>query len=139
MKHLLGAAALAAGFMSTLALGAGLSITIGDPDFYGRLNLGGFPQPQLIYQQPVIIQQVTANRPPIYLRVPPGQAKNWRKHCHKYHACDEPVYFVQDSWYRQAYAPQYQGHEGKQKSDSGGHKNAKHKSHGNNGHGKGHH
>src|SRR2546425_10235251 len=25
---------------------------------------------------------------PIYLHVPPGHAKHWRKHCHEYNACD---------------------------------------------------
>ena len=48
------------------------------------------------------------SRPPIYLRVPPGHAKNWRKHCHKYNACGERVYFVQDNWYSREYVPHYQ-------------------------------
>ena len=39
--------------------------------------------------------------------VPPGHARNWRKHCHKYDACGRPAYFVQDSWYRSVYVPHY--------------------------------
>ena len=37
---------------------------------------------------------------PIYLHVPPGHAKNWRKHCHKYNACGQPVYFVVSDEYK---------------------------------------
>ena len=54
-----------------------------------------------------MIQRVVP-REPIYLHVPPGHAKNWRKHCRKYDACGERVYFVQDSWYNQVYVPSYQ-------------------------------
>jgi len=38
---------------------------------------------------------------PVYMWVPPGHRKNWRKHCGQYHACGVPVYFVQDQWYDQ--------------------------------------
>ena len=34
---------------------------------------------------------------PIYLHVPPGHAKNWRKHCAHYNACGQPVYFENTS------------------------------------------
>ena len=40
---------------------------------------------------------------PIYLRVPPGHRKNWRKHCRRYGACGQPVYFVQERWYNDYY------------------------------------
>jgi hypothetical protein len=46
--------------------------------------------------------------PPIYLRVPPGQAKNSRNHCREYNAYGEQVYFVQDNWYNREYVPRYQ-------------------------------
>jgi hypothetical protein len=42
------------------------------------------------------------------------KGKNWRKHCHKYGACKQPVYFVRDGWYNNVYVPGYQAkHEGK--------------------------
>ncbi len=85
----------------------GVSVSIGEPGFYGRLDMNNFPQPQLIYSQPMTIGPVPMGRPPIYLRVPPGYAKNWRRHCHEYNACREHVYFVRDSWYRYQYAPRY--------------------------------
>ena len=44
---------------------------------------------------------------PIYLRVPPGHQKEWKKHCHAYNACGRPVYFVRDDWYEREYVPVY--------------------------------
>ena len=78
----------------------GVSIGISQPGVYGRIDIGRFPQPQLIVQQPVIIVRQAAPPPPMYLWVPPGHQKNWRKHCGKYNACGVPVYFVQDRWYQ---------------------------------------
>jgi len=48
------------------------------------------------------------DREPIYLRVPPGHAKKWSKHCHEYNACGEAGLFVQDKWYNREYVPRYQ-------------------------------
>lgn len=110
MKRFLIAAAVAATTLTTPALAAdvGVSVSIGQPGFYGRLDIGNYPPPQLIYRQPMVIQRVPVGRPPIYLRVPPGHAKNWKKNCRKYNACGERVYFVQDSWYNREYVPRYQ-------------------------------
>ena len=41
------------------------------------------------------------------LRAPPGHARNWSKHCRRYNACNQEVYFVQDGWYNNQYAPRY--------------------------------
>ena len=110
MKHFLIAAAVVAITLTTPAIAAdvGVSISIGQPGFYGRLNIGGYPPPQVIYRQPMIIERGAMRRPPVYLRVPPGHARNWRKHCREYNACDEQVYFVQDDWYNREYVPRYQ-------------------------------
>ena len=110
MKRFLIAAAIAAVTVTTPALAAdiGVSINIGQPGFYGRLDIGDYPQPQVIYRRPIMIERVPMNRPPIYLRVPPGHAKHWSKHCSEYNACGERVYFVQDSWYNREYVPRYQ-------------------------------
>lgn len=109
MKRILAAAAIAAATMTAPAQASdvGVSISIGQPGFYGRLDLGGYPEPVLIYPEPRIVQRVVVERPPIYLRVPPGHAKNWRKYCHRYNACGERVYFIQDSWYHNEYVPRY--------------------------------
>lgn len=81
---------------------------LGDPGFYGRLGIAGYPPPAVIYRQPVTVWPAPADRPPIYLRVPPGHAKHWSKHCREYNACGERVMFVQDNWYQREYAPRYQ-------------------------------
>lgn len=108
MKRLLLAAALVAITAPGFAADVGVSVTIGQPGFYGRIDIGDYPQPQVIYRRPVIIERVVVEQPPIYLRVPPGHAKNWRKHCHEYNACGERVYFVQNNWYQREYVPRYQ-------------------------------
>lgn len=109
MKRILMAMAMtiAAVTLSTPA-SAQVSVSIGQPGFYGRLDIGGFPPPPLLFPEPRMIQRVPVGRPPLYLRVPPGHARDWRRHCHRYGACGERVYFVQDNWYRHEYAPRYQ-------------------------------
>ena len=114
MKRFLLTAALAIAAASPLAQAAdvGVSVNIGQPGFYGRLDIGGFPAPALIYPQPMMIERVPYGRPPLYLRVPPGHAKHWSKHCHEYRACGEQVYFVRDDWYSREYVPRYQERHG---------------------------
>lgn len=109
MKHFLLAAALAAATIATPALAAdvGVSISVGQPGFYGRLDIGDFPAPRLIYPQPVIVTPGVVVGPPVYMRVPPGHAKNWSKYCGGYNACGQQVYFVHDDWYEHEYVPRY--------------------------------
>lgn len=103
-------AALAATVMLTAgparAADVGVSISIGQPGFYGQIDIGNM-RPQVIYPQPVIIQRVAVPPPPLYLRVPPGHEKNWAKHCARYNACGRPVYFVRGDWYEREYVPRY--------------------------------
>jgi len=106
MKRILCVALFGVMAQGAMAADVGVSINIGDPHFYGRIDIGNFPRPVLMYPQPVVIQP-GGGREPLYLRVPPGHAKNWRKHCARYNACGYPVYFVQDNWYRNVYAPRY--------------------------------
>lgn len=89
----------------------GVSISIGQPGFYGQINLGShYPRPQLIYPNPILITPppVAIQQQPIYLHVPPGHARKWSKHCYRYNACNQPVYFVQENWYNDVYVPHYQ-------------------------------
>jgi hypothetical protein len=103
-------AALAAVALPAMAADVGVSVSIGQPGFYGQINIGNAPPPVLVYPQPVVIQPVAVVQPvqPVYLHVPPGHAKNWGKHCAKYNACSRPVYFVKDDWYNNVYVPHYQ-------------------------------
>ena len=117
---------------------AQVSVSVGQPGFYGRIDIGNFPQPSLVYANPVIIQQAPSyGGRPIYLRVPPGHAKKWSKHCGAYNACGQQVYFVQDNWYNNVYVPGYQaqqqGYSNNQDGNGKGHGNGK----GNGGHGNG--
>lgn len=111
MNHPLIAATLLAlaALAPAQAADVGVSISIGQPGFYGRIDIGNAPPPVLMYPQPVIIQPVPVAvvRQPIYLHVPPGHAKDWGRHCARYAACNQPVYFVQDRWYQEVYVPQY--------------------------------
>ena len=112
MKRLLFAAALAAvgasGTVPAVAADVGVSVSIGQPGFYGHVDIGGYPPPQLVYRQPVVIERTPVYGQPIYLNVPPGHAKHWRQHCAAYNACNERVYFVRNSWYNRQYVPRYQ-------------------------------
>lgn len=111
MKRLLLALVLGATLFSAPA-SAQVSVSIGQPGFYGRINVGGFPEPALLFPQPMMIQHVPEGRPPLYLRVPPGHSNNWGRHCGRYRACGERVYFVRDDWYSHEYAPRYREQHG---------------------------
>jgi hypothetical protein len=103
------AALAAATAIPAFAGDVSVSIGIDQPGFYGQLNIGGMPRPQVIYAQPVVIQPpavALAGAPePMYLHVPPGYERHWRRHCAEYDACGRPVYFVSHDWYQREYAP----------------------------------
>ena len=103
------AAALGAG-LPAAAADVGVSVQISQPGVYGRVDIGRFPQPQVVVQQPVMVMPPYV-RPlqPVYLWVPPGHRKNWNKHCGAYGACGVPVYFVTDDWYGQHVQPHAKG------------------------------
>lgn len=114
MKRLLIAASVLLASLCGQAYAAdvGVSVNIGQPGFYGRIDIGDFPRPALLYPQPMMIEQVPYGRPPVYLRVPPGHAKHWKKYCYRYRACGEQVYFVRDDWYQREYVPRYRERHG---------------------------
>lgn len=138
MKHFVLASLLATLAVPALAADVGVSIHVGDPNFYGQINIGNYPRPQLVNVTPVVVQRTTVVYEPVYLRVPPGHAKHWSDHCAEYQACGRPVYFVQDNWYSNVYAPAYREHEGhgNGKHENEGHGNGKHEDEGNGGGGK---
>jgi hypothetical protein len=119
------------------AADVGVSISVGQPGFYGQIDIGNVPRPPIVYAQPVVIarspEYVAA--PPIYLHVPPGHEKHWSKHCAEYRACGRPVYFVRDDWYNKEYVPRYSHHDDDGGDHGHGHGNGHHKNHD---HGRGH-
>jgi hypothetical protein len=122
MKRFLLAVALmmTIGNIPVFAADVGVSVSIGQPGFYGRIDIGNAPQPEFINPQPIIIQPVPRGRTvePIYLRVPPGHQKKWSKYCGRYNACGQPVYFVKDKWYSNVYAPHYKQQHGDRRDDN---------------------
>ncbi len=100
------------------------------PGVYGRIDIGGAPPPPVLYPQPVLIARpavaVAVPPPPLYLYVPPGHAKNWAKHCGKYNACGQPVYFVKTDakgrYVRDDDDRRGEGNKGKGKGHGHGHK-----------------
>lgn len=104
----------------------GVSIGIHQPGVYGRIDIGNFPQPRIVYPQPVVIVQtpMAVYQQPVYLYVPPGHQKNWAKHCRRYNACGQPVYFVQEDWVRERYEERHdRGDQGHGKGHGKGRKN----------------
>lgn len=111
IQRLLGAAALGLAALaapSAFAGDVGVSISVGQPGFYGRIDVGNV-RPSVIYAEPMMIERVYAPAPPMYLRVPPGHYRNWARHCGYYGACGRQVYFVREDWYARTYAPVYYG------------------------------
>ena len=139
MKHFLFIIMMIVFAVPAHAADVGVSVSVGEPGFYGRIDIGNAPQPQLIYPQPVVIQPVPGYvvEEPIYLHVPPGHEKHWRKHCKKYNACGRPVYFVRDKWYNDVYVPHHRAH-GKGHDKHHDKKYGKEHNKGDHEHGKGH-
>ena len=81
------------------------------PGVYGQVRIGNDPPPPLVYAQPMLIVVQAAPPPPIYLHVPPGHARNWRKHCREYNACNRPVYFIRSEEYQPGYVYRGNGRE----------------------------
>lgn len=113
-----GAQASASVVMLTLACGLGagaaqaqdlyINGTVGGaiaPGVYGQINFGSRPPPPVLYVQPMLIQRGPIAEPPLYLYVPPGHSKNWRRYCVRYNACGRPVYFVQVNERNRWWAP----------------------------------
>ncbi len=112
MRHMLFAGLALAVTAPAFAGDVSASISVSQPGFYGQINIGGFPQPPVVYAQPVVIQPPPRGvyMEPMYLRVPPGHEKHWSKHCAEYNACGRPVYFVREDWYQNTYLPNHEHH-----------------------------
>jgi len=116
--------ALVALTTSTAFADVGVSISLGQPGFYGQIDIGDYPPPRLIYTEPVIVEQVVVVQQPIYLHVRQDHIQHWDRHCQEYGACNQRVYFVDDGWYDTVYVPTYGQKHGKKDH----HKDSKHKS-----------
>ncbi len=93
------------------------------PGVYGQISFGSRPPPPVLYAQPVLIQRAPTQAPPLYLYVPPGHSKNWRRYCGRYNACGRPVYFVQvnerNRWWAQPHGGPRDDHGGRDERGNG--------------------
>lgn len=105
------------------ATDVGVSVQIGQPGFYGRIDIGNTAPPPVVLAQPIWVQRRPVRVEPVYMRVPPGHQKHWEKHCAEYNACGVPVYFVREDWYQERYAEP-------RRDDDRGHGHGKGKGHG---------
>ncbi len=109
------ASRLLVGLLSLAALPApaqaqlGVTLQFGDPNYYGRLSPVGLAVPSVYNVRPIAVQPRRWGPPlqPLYLRVPAGERANWSRYCRRYGACQAPVYFVQDRWYRDVVVPRH--------------------------------
>src|SRR6266403_5660119 len=85
MKQFFAAVTCWAGLGSgAFAADVGVSIQFSQPGVFGRVDIGQFPQPQVIVTQPVIVAPAPpamAPAEPIYLWVPMEHRKHWERYC----------------------------------------------------------
>ena len=127
MNKILVAAALVTLSAPAVAGDVAVSISVGEPGFFGQIQLGNVPPPAVVYARPVVVERVPEYRDaaPIYLHVPPGHEKHWSKHCREYNACGRPVYFVRDDWYNNEYVPRHR-HADRDRDRDDGHDRGRH-------------
>lgn len=94
-------------------------------EFFGRVDVGNAPRPEVINPRAVKGQHVhgmsrVAATPlgtweaPVYFHVRPGEEHRWAAHCRAYAACDTPVIFVTEAWYRDVYLPHISAQDGRE-------------------------
>ena len=127
MKSLLLAVVATVFAVPAFAADVSASISVSQPGFYGQINIGNFPHPEVIYPQPVWVARPpdAVRVQPIYLHVPPGHEKHWSKHCAEYGACGRPVYFVREDWYENEYVPSQHHQDGNAPGKGNGKGNGK--------------
>jgi hypothetical protein len=120
--------------VSSVQAQADITVSVGGeikPGVYGRVVIGTSPPPPVIYPQPVIIVApvvgVVQQRTPIYMHVPPGHSRKWSKHCYKYNACNQPVYFVKTEYKDDDHQGDQRGKEHGKRHDKGHSKGRGHK------------
>lgn len=119
------------------AADVGVSIGFSQPGVYGRVDIGRYPAPVLVAPRPVVIGRPVHHARPVYLWVPPGHRRDWRRHCDHYGACGAPVYFVEDGWYRQ-HVVVHRDHHWRDHGHHHRHHGRRHDHHRGHGHGHGH-
>ena len=47
------------------ATDVGVSISVGQPGFYGQIDIGGYPEPRVLYREPRMVEHVHVGDRPI--------------------------------------------------------------------------
>lgn len=97
--------------LASLAAQAGqpiINLNVGGelaPGVYGQVQFGNAPPPPVVYAQPRMIVREPRGQElePMYMHVPPRHARNWRRYCREYDACNRQVYFVKSEEYEPGY------------------------------------
>lgn len=92
-------------FSTLLITAAAHAQGMGQPGYYGRIEIGYAPQPPLLISNAVMGNPGVYTGEPIYMHVPAAHAYAWSRHCQRYGACDWLVYFVDNDWYANVYVP----------------------------------
>ena len=121
--HILITLALLAAAPVHAGTSVGISIGIQQPGVYGRIDIGNYPQPEVVYAEPMLIapSRVARYQQPIYLYVPDVYQRDWGRYCGRYSACGQPVYFVQERWVRERYQQEHPRLRGDRDGRSHGH------------------
>jgi hypothetical protein len=92
--------------VATAAMGSPSPVEA-DNGFYGRLDLNGYANPELINARPTLADPsaMGASAAPVYLHVRPGHELHWGTRCHEYQACTVPVLFVTERWFMSVFLP----------------------------------
>lgn len=116
---------------SALAGDLGVNVILSgqvSPGVYGQVEIGNAPRPVVVYERPrvIVVDKRYAHSEPVYLHVPPRHARNWRKHCREYHACERQVYFVKSREYEPEYQREHDHHDHDHRGKEKGHKHKEH-------------
>ena len=73
MKHFVFIIMMMLVVTSAYAADVGVSVSVGQPGFYGRIDIGNYPQPEVIYAKPVVIHAAPAGvvYQPMYVHILP--------------------------------------------------------------------
>ena len=66
---------------------------------YGRVTVRAGEAPPLVHPEPIVVMPVSQEKEPVYMHLPLEQVEKWSMFCHRYHACNAPVYFVKSEAY----------------------------------------
>jgi hypothetical protein len=104
-------ATLSLALLSSLTSAADLT----EESFFGVLDGAAALRPDTTQATATVANgatQANAAGTPIYLHVRPNAQQRWSSACTYYKACNLPVYFVTEAWYRNAYLPAVGGQNG---------------------------